>query len=111
MKNLRLKKILFIATIALLIILTISGVFIAKTVKYQMKDLFRMNDELKAEGYYMGDFEFKMLGFAYYLDKGHYIKALSGINNLHKELKAKRGIIKIPKFTSKVDEMEFYLNL
>jgi len=27
------------------------------------------------EGYYMGEFEWKMLGLAYYLDKGQYVRA------------------------------------
>ena len=36
-----------------------------------------MNKTLQEEGYYMADFEFKMLGFAYYLDKGFYFTALN----------------------------------
>ncbi len=111
MEKKRLKKILFSITLALLIVIVISGVVIGLNVKTQMKDLFRINDDLKAQGYYMGDFEFKMLSFAYYLDKGHYVKALSGINKLHHELSLKEGLIKIPQFSSKEEEMEFYLNL
>lgn len=34
-------------------------------------EMFKLNGKLQAEGYYMGEFEFKMLGCAYYLDKGH----------------------------------------
>jgi len=59
----------------------------------------------------MAEFEFKMLGIAYYLDKGHYYKSLSLLNQLHKQLKSKENLIKMPKFASKKDELEFYLNL
>ncbi|EGW39134.1 hypothetical protein [Desulfosporosinus sp. OT] len=80
-------------------------------VKAQIKDLFRMNKVLQAEGYYMADFEFKMMGMAYWLDHGHYYKALSQVSLLQKQLKTREGLIKVPKFASKEDEMEFYLNL
>jgi len=33
--------------------------------KMQMKELFHMNKKLQEEGYYMAEFEFKMLGIAY----------------------------------------------
>lgn len=68
-------KILVSVTIALIIVTLFSGIFIGLKIKSQVKDLFRLNDDLKAQGYYMGDFEFKMLSFAYYLDKGQYVKA------------------------------------
>ena len=74
-------------------------------------DLFRLNKECQEEGYYMGEFEFKMLGFAYYLDKGQYAKAVSGIRKLHKQLKTREGLTKVPHFNDKRQELEFYLNL
>ncbi len=98
-------------TIALIAVTLFSGIFIGFRVKSQVKDLFRLNDDLKAEGYYMGDFEFKMLSFAYYLDKSQYVKAISGINRLHDELTTREGLLKLPPFASKEAEMEFYLNL
>jgi hypothetical protein len=85
--------------------------FISLHVKTQVKDLFRMNKELQEDGYYMGDFEFKMMSFAYYLDKGHYLKAILSVNTLHKQMKSKEGILQIPKFNTKKDELAFYLNL
>lgn len=104
------KKIIIIP-ITVLALLIISGTFITLHVKAQMKDLFRMNKELQEAGYYMGDFEFKMLGLAYWLDKGNYFKALSGINKLHKQMESRVGLIKIPEFDDKKKEMAFYLNL
>jgi hypothetical protein len=37
--------------------------------------LFKRNAELKAEGYYMAEFEFKMMAALYYLNDGSYWKA------------------------------------
>jgi hypothetical protein len=104
------KKIILSISI-LLIILTASGFFLAYRTKTQMKELFGMNKELQEDGYYMAEFEFKMLGLAYYLDKGHYYTALSRINQLHHQLKTKQGLIKMPEFKNKLEEMQFYLNL
>ena len=74
-------------------------------------ELFRLNKECQEEGYYMAEFEYTMLGFAYDLDKGHYLKAASGIRALHKQLKARNGLIKVPRFADKKQELDFYLNL
>jgi hypothetical protein len=79
--------------------------------KTQISDLFRLNKELQEEGYYMAEFEFKMLGIAYYLDKGHYYTAFARINQLHNQLKTKEGLIKMPEFQNRAEELEFYLNL
>ena len=37
--------------------------------------LFKRDAELKAKGYYMGEFEFKMVDSQYYLNEGHYLDA------------------------------------
>jgi len=87
-----------------------SGAYIYKSIA-SISEMFRLNGELQAEGYYMGEFEFKMLGCAYYLDKGQYITAFSKLNELHKQLQTKNGLIKVPDFKDKTEEMEFYLNL
>jgi hypothetical protein len=73
--------------------------------------MFKLNKECQEEGYYMGEFEFKMLGFAYYLDKGHYLKAYTGMRTFQKQLESRTGLIKVPHFNDKKQEMEFYLNL
>lgn len=74
-------------------------------------ELFKLNKQCQEEGYYMAEFEFKMLGLVYYLDKGEYVKTLTNIRKLHKQLKTRQGLIKLPKFTDKKSEMDFYLNL
>lgn len=106
----KLKKLL-LAIPAILILLAASGFLMMNHTKKQIRELFRMNKQLQEQGYYMGDFEFKMLGMAYWLDKGHYVKALSRINNLHRQFQMKEDLVKVPNFISKEDEMEFYLNL
>lgn len=88
-----------------------AGFFLVINVKTQVKDLFRMNKELQEAGYYMGDFEFKMMGVLYWLDKGEYYRALAHLNKLHSQFKTKEGLIKLPEFKNKAEEIEFYLNL
>ena len=105
------KRIIIIALILFLILLCISGIVIKNRLRTQVKELFRMNKDLQEEGYYMSEFEFKMLGIAYYLDKANYYYAVSRLDQLHKQLKFKQNLIKVPEFKSKEDEMEFYLNL
>lgn len=105
------RKISILTTLALLGILGVSGMLIAYRTKTQIRELFRMNKELQEQNYYMAEFEFKMLGIAYHLDKGHYYTSLSLLNRLHAQLQSREKLIKMPDFTSKEDEFEFYLNL
>ena len=42
-------------------------------ISFLIPALFKLNRECQEEGYYMAEFEFKMLGFAYQLDKGRYV--------------------------------------
>jgi hypothetical protein len=86
-----------------------SGLYVYRSMA-SVSEMFRLNGELQAEGYYMAEFEFKMLGCAYYLDKGQYLTAFSKLNSLHEELKTKKGLIKVPNFANKKEEMEFYLS-
>ena len=97
------------AGLALAALLALVG--LAVHISFLMPALFKLNKECQEEGYYMAEFEFKMLGFAYQLDKGRYVEALSGIRRLHKQLSSRAGLIKIPKFSSKEEELEFYLAL
>jgi hypothetical protein len=52
-----------------------------------------------------------MLGFAYLLDKGRYWEAATGIRALRKQLEFREGLIKVPRFADKHQEIEFYLSL
>ncbi len=104
------KKII-IAIFLFLVLLASLGFFLVSNTKSQVKDLFEMNKDLQEQGYYMGDFEFKMMGVLYWLDNGEYYHALSQLNRLHNQFETKDGLIKIPNFNSKEEEIEFYLNL
>lgn len=94
--------------------LSIMGLFIfarfIKT-KNQVREMFKLNKELQEQGYYMADFEFKMLGIGYHLDKGNYYKSFSLLDEYFEDLKLKKNLIKVPKFKNTQEELEFYLSL
>jgi hypothetical protein len=73
--------------------------------------LFRLNKACQEEGYYMGEFEFKMLGLAYYLDKGQLLTAAARINTLHRQLRTRDGLIAVPSFADAEEELQFFLGL
>lgn len=77
----------------------------------RIPDLFRLNKECQEEGFYMAEFEFKMVGIAYLLDHGDYAKSVAGIERLHRQLSTREGLVKVPKFADKNEEMDFYLSL
>ncbi len=103
------KKLLIILIPAILLLVFIFS--IAFRTKTQVKELFKLNKELQEEGFYMAEFEFRMLGFAYTLDKGNYIKALGMLSDYHSQLKKREGLVKMPNFKTNQDEINFYLNL
>lgn len=76
-----------------------------------LPEMFRLNKQCQEEGYYMAEFEFKMLGLAYDLDKGHYLRAIRALHALHEQLSTRTGLIKVPQFADKSQEMAFYLDL
>lgn len=92
---------------------TVIGAVGFKTIqtKNKIKALFQMNKVLQEENYYMAEFEFKMLGIGYHLDKGAYRKAFGLLDRVHTQLKTREGLIEMPDFASKVEELNFYLNL
>jgi len=97
--------------IVLILITAIAVVALSAFNLSRIPHMFRLNKQLQEEGYYMAEFEFKMLGIAYYLDKGHYAQAIGGLGNLYHQMKTKKNLIKVPQFTDKRQEMEFYVNL
>ncbi|RPI06039.1 MAG: hypothetical protein EHM64_04400 [Ignavibacteriae bacterium] len=105
------KRIIITATIILLSSIVLSVTFISLRVKTQVKEMFKLNKTLQEEGYYMADFEFNMVGCGYYLGKGQYYKSVMFLNEYHKKLSSREGLIKIPRFKNKKEEIYFYLNL
>ena len=106
----KLKKAILLS-IAVLLTFSIIGFLLIHRVRTQVRELFKMNKTLQEQGYYMAEFEFKMMGILYYLDKGHYIKALSTISRFHSQLRNKENLIKVPEFSTAEEEMAFFLNL
>ncbi len=106
-----LKKTISLAVIVILTFILVGGYILKNRIQTQVKELFRLNKILQEEGYYMAEFEFKMLGIVYYLDKGHYYLALSKLSHFLTQLQNKGNLIKVPEFKNKEEELEFYLNL
>ena len=100
-----------LAVIVFCLLAILTGTMIFLQVKTQVKDLFKMNKALQEDGYYMADFEFKLLGFEYYLDKGHPVKAMRMLSDYHRKLKNRDNLLKIPDFKNSQEEIDFYLNL
>ncbi|WP_025865008.1 hypothetical protein [Prolixibacter bellariivorans] len=105
------KKKNIIAVSSLLAVFVAFGVFIVFQQKTQVKELFKLNKQLQKEGYYMADFEFRMLGAAYLLDKGEYSKSINTLSEYHNKLKNRDGLLKIPAFNNKQEEIVFFLSL
>ena len=104
------RKRILIALTSVVTIILISGACLYLYFP-SVPELFRLNKECQEEGYYMAEFEFKMLGLAYYLDKGQYMKAVTGMRRLHKQLESREGLVKLPRFADKKQELAFYLDL
>jgi hypothetical protein len=100
------RKFIFIAIIAITLIAT-GIVFVSFP---SIPKMFKLNKQLQEQGYYMAEFEFKMVALAWYLDKGHYYTALSKLYQYSNQMKTRDGMIKVPEFRDKKEEMEFYLN-
>ncbi len=105
-----LKRVILTGVI-LLATVCIVGTTIAYKTKSKITELFMLNKELQEQNYYMAEFEFKMLGIGYHLDRGNFGKAVELLNGLHTQLVSKEGLIEIPRFADKEEELEFYLNL
>lgn len=74
-------------------------------------EMFRLNKSCQEQGYYMGEFEFKLLGTVYWLDHGQYVKATTKTYQYYRQLKTTNGLIEVPKFKNKQAELKFYLSL
>lgn len=98
--------------LALVVALLIGfGGFKAVQTQQRIKALFEMNKQLQEQNYYMAEFEFKILGIVYCLDKGAYTRAFALLERLYHRLRTREGLIKMPAFPTKAEELDFYLNL
>jgi hypothetical protein len=91
----------------------IAGLVVGLQVRADIKAvprLFERNAELKAQGYYMGEFEFKMLGIVSYLNEGRYLKAYTTLRRIRAEMETTRGLVKMPQEASLEEMMAFLLD-
>ncbi len=101
----------FLTLLLLLVILCLSGFAVFHHYKNKVQEVFELAEECQAQNYYMALFDYKALAIATLVSKGDYIKAISLLDQLHDQLRAKENLIKMPDFGSKEEEMEFYLSL
>jgi len=78
--------------------------------KFTVHGIFELNQERKAEGYYLTEFEWEMLGAAYFLDHCEFVRAFGLLRSIHHKLDTGDGLVRIPTFSSPEDELEFYLD-
>jgi len=62
------RKIVSITFIIVLVLLIVTGIFISTLFKTRLREIFKMNEVRESEGYYLSEFEFKLVGQAYYLE-------------------------------------------
>jgi hypothetical protein len=72
--------------------------------------LFKRNAELKAQGYYMAEFEFKMEAALFHLNNGDYWKAYSTLRRVKREMESLEGLVKAPVGASDEARIEFLLS-
>ena len=71
--------------------------------------LFRRNAELKAQGYYMGEFEFKMLAVQHEVNRGRYLEAIRVLRRIEREMADPGGLARMPVRATPEQQMAFLL--
>jgi hypothetical protein len=103
------KRILFATLAVLCAVLLAVGLTVRSTVR-SVPRLFRLNAELKTQGYYMGEFEFKMLASQYQMNAGHYLSAIQTLRRIETEMQDPRNLKKMPANATPEERMEFLLD-
>ena len=99
----------WVALTAIVVIAALFAVLPIITTVKSVPRLFKRNAELKAQGYYMGEFEFKMVSVLYYLNEGSYLKAYTTLRRIRDEMDTTRGLVKMPGEPSPKEMMAFLL--
>ncbi len=87
----------------------IAALTIRATIK-SVPRMFKRNAELKAQGYYMGEFEFKMVASQYCLKEGHYLEAYRTLRRISEELRSTHGLVKMKANATLEEQMDFLLD-
>ncbi|HWQ10942.1 MAG TPA: hypothetical protein VN436_17605, partial [Holophaga sp.] len=88
-------------------VLAIAGGAILGSTFRMVPRLFHRNAELKAQGYDMGEFEFKMLAAEYQLDHGHWLEARRTLRRIDREMTAPVRLPRLPKDASPAERLAF----
>ena len=104
-----LKRILIVLAAAAAVAALAAGLYIRASIK-SVPRLFKRNAELKAQGYYMGEFEFKMVALQYYLNAGRYLKAFTTLRRIRREMETTEGLARMPEGASSGQMMDFLLD-
>jgi hypothetical protein len=102
-----------LALMVLATVIVVTGLIVGLTVRSAVKSipgLFKRSAALKVQGYYTGEFEFKMLSVAYYLNEGSYLKAYTTFRRIRKEMETTRGLPKMPSQASPKEMLTFLLD-
>jgi len=103
------KRKVVLAVLTVLLIAAVAAAFsVLQTVKSPPR-LFRRNAELKAEGYYMAEFEFKMMAALCHLNDGNYWSAYKTLRRIDHEMHTLEGLPRIPRGASAEKLMTFML--
>jgi hypothetical protein len=84
------------------------GLTVRATVK-SVPRMFRLNAELKAQGYYMGEFEFKMLSSQFHMNAGRYLEGWRTLRRIEAEMQ-ERNLKKMPVNATAGERMDFLLD-
>jgi hypothetical protein len=79
------------------------------TVARSVPALFRRNTELKAQGFYMAEFEFKMLAGLKLLSDGAYSAAYTTLRRIGREMATTEGLVRVPAGATPDERMDFLL--
>ncbi|RPI23309.1 MAG: hypothetical protein EHM61_20055 [Acidobacteria bacterium] len=102
------RKVVLTGSAVLLIAAAASAFSVVQTLKSPPR-LFRRNAELKADGFYMGEFEFKMMATLYHLNDGAYWSAYQGLRRINHEMQTLDGLSRMPRGASPEQLMKFML--
>jgi len=103
------KRLLLVSVSILCVTLLVCGFAVYSTIASVPK-LFGSNGELKAQGYYMGEFEFKMVSSQYYLNEGRYLDAYQSLRRIRSEMQSRQGLRQFPDKATPEQQMAFLLD-
>ena len=104
------KRILLAVLAVFSIVIAVIAIAAYQT-KSKIDEAFELNQQRKAEGYYVSSFEFEGLAALYRLDRGDIPEGLSIIHRVHDRLSTTKGLVKIPEGLDDAGLLEFYKNL